>query len=75
MQQNDVMTSGDIARHLKRPVSRVRYVLAKCDEFEPCGRAGIVYLYRASIVPDVEIACAAIRPDRRKVAFAEGIPA
>lgn len=43
MQQNDVMTSGDIARHLKRPVSRVRYVLAKCDEFEPCGRAGIVY--------------------------------
>lgn len=70
MESQDILTSGDIARQLNRPVSQVRYVLASRDEFEPCGRAGIVYLYRASIVSDVEAACAALKPDRRKVVFA-----
>lgn len=70
MPSTDILTSGNIARQLNRPVSQVRYVLASRDEFQPCGRAGIVYLYHPSIVPDVEAACAALKPDRRKVVFA-----
>lgn len=70
MGSQDILTSGDIARQLNRPVSQVRHVLASRDELQPCGRAGIVYLYPASIVPNVEAACAAIRTPKRRVAFA-----
>ena len=68
--QQELVTSGDIARQLNRSANQVRHILASRDEFQPCARAGIVYLYRASIVPDVEAACAAIRTPKRRVAFA-----
>lgn len=70
MQQQDLMTSGDIANHLKRPVGQVRYVLSKRADLRPCAKAGIIYLYRASILPDVEAACAAIRTAKRRIAVA-----
>lgn len=67
----DVVTSSDIAKRLNRPAGQVRRVLASRDDFRPCGRAGNVHLYRASIVPAVETQCAAIRSGKAKFSICQ----
>ena len=63
---DSIVTPGEIARHLRQPIHRVRHVLDTRDEIKPLRRIGIVRAYSADTIERVREELAAI--DSRRTA-------